>query len=284
MSKKQSQKSSGSKGRDQAQSGGKSAGRAKRERKPGELSRPQKAVIIVFIVIFALSTLAGALATVFQSSNQSVEYDVDYVDSQYEPVVDELESKVEADPSDTDSLLSLAQSCQSWGQMVEMLAQNDDERAHGTELLERARGYYDQCLEQGESPDARTGRAMCSYYLGDTDGALADLQSVTQSSPDYAQAWADLGMLYEVQGSDDEAIAAYEQAVANDPDDEAGAKSYAQGRLDELTGDDAGSDEAGTDDAGSDDAADGTTDAASDGTTDDAAAADSTTDDTGASE
>lgn len=269
MSKKQAAKPSKPKKAGKSAPSGEK--RARRERRPGELSRPQKAVIIVFIVIFACSTLAGALASVFQTTNQTVEYNVDYVDSQYEPVVADLESKVEADPSDTDSLLSLAQNCTSWGQMVGMLAQTDDERAHGTELLQRALGYYDQYLEQNDTPEARTDRALCAYYLGETDDALADLETVTQSSPDYAPAWADLGMLYEAQGSTDQAIAAYEQAVALDPDDEAGAKSYAQGRLDALTGDDASGE---TDDAaGSDDAA-----------MDDAAAADATTNDTGASE
>ena len=38
--------------------------KAQKQRKPGELSRFQKVVIIIFIVIFAGSTLAGALASV----------------------------------------------------------------------------------------------------------------------------------------------------------------------------------------------------------------------------
>lgn len=277
MSKKQTPKPSKSKRADKGKTAQSNEKHARRERRPGELSRPQKVVIVVFIVIFACSTLAGALASVFQSSNQqAVEYNVDYVDSQYESVVADLESKVEADPSDIDSLLSLAQNCASWGQMVGMLAQDDDERAHGTELLQRALGYYDQYLEQNDTPEARTDRALCAYYLGETDDALTDLETVTQTSPDYAPAWADLGMLYEAKGSTDQAIAAYEQAVALDPDDEAGAKSYAQGRLDALTGDDAADetgDDATADDTATDDAAAG-----------DAATGDVTTDDTGASE
>lgn len=273
MSKKQAPKPSKPKskraGKDPA--GEKDAKRAKRERRPGELSRPQKVVIIVFIVIFAFSTLAGAIASVVQSDNQTVEYNVDYVDSQYESTVADLESKVEADPSDTDSLLSLAQNCASWGRMVGMLAQTDDERSHGTELLQRALGYYDQYLELSDTPEARTERALCEYYLGETDQAVADLEAVTQASPDYAPAWADLGMLYESQGSTDQAVAAYEQAVEKDPDDEAGAKSYAEGRLESLRGADAdGSADDGSDAAGTD----GTdaTDTGADGATDDAGA------------
>lgn len=271
MSKKQAPKPSRPKKKGKVTADEKDARRAKRERRPGELSRPQKAVIILFIVVFALSTLAGAIAAVVQSGNRTVEYNVDYVDSQYESTVADLESKVEADPSDADSLLSLAQNCTSWGRMVGMLAQTDDERAHGTELLQRALGYYDQYLELSDTPEARTDRALCEYYLGETDQAVADLEAVTQASPDYAPAWADLGMLYESQGSTDQAVAAYEQAVEKDPDDEAGAKSYAEDRLESLRGDDEdGSADDGSDDAGTDDA--NTTDTGADGATDDTGA------------
>lgn len=275
MSKKQAPKPSKPRGAGKSpQTGDKR--RARRERRPGELSTPQKVVIVIFIAIFALSTLAGALASVIQSS-QTVEYNVDYVDSQYESVVADLESKVQADPSDTDSLLELARDCSSWGSLVTMLAQDDDERAHGTELVQRAIGYYDQYLEQDDTPEARTERAMCSYQLGDTESARADLEAVTESSPDYAPAWADLGMILEGEGATDDAVAAYQKAVELDPDDEAGAKSYAQERLDQLTGTDDSSDEQGesTDDEQGGDAA-----------ADDSAAGEdtATADDTGASE
>lgn len=243
----------------------------KRERKPGELSTFQKAVIIVFVVIFALSTLAGALASVFQSSQQSVEYNVDYVDSQYEGLVSDLEKTLDQTPDDKDALLQVARYCSSWGSTVGMLAQTDEESAHGEELLQRAIGYYDRYLEIESTAEASTERALCEYYLGENDAATADLESVTELWPDYAPAWADLGMLYETAGQTDQATAAYEKAVELDPDDEAGAKSFAEGRLESLQGDDAAGDDAAADDSA---AADG------DAAADDGAAADAATDDT----
>lgn len=239
--------------------GPKGSGAPKRERKPGELSTFQKVVIVVFIVIFALSTLAGALASVFQSSQQqSVEYNVDYVDSQYADLVADLEKTLEETPDDKDALLQVARYCSSWGSTVGMLAQDDEERAHGEELLQRAIGYYDRYLELESTAEASTERALCEYYLGDTDAATSDLEAVTQSWPEYAPAWADLGMLYEVAGRTDEATAAYEKAVELDPDDEAGAKSFAEGRLEAMQeSDDASDDAAASDDnAAADDAAD----------------------------
>ena len=209
----------------------------KKTRKPGELSTFQKVVIVLFIVVFALSTLAGALASVFQSSqNQSIEYNVDYIDSQYTDYVADLESQLEGDPENAETLLATARACSSWGSSVMMLAANDGEASHGTELVERAVGYYDRYLELNDASDARTERAMCEYYLGDTEAATTDLEAVTEDYPEYAPAWYDLGMLYESQDQTEEALAAYQKAVELDPDDEQGVGSNAQSRVDELTG------------------------------------------------
>ena len=216
----------------------------KRTRKQGELSTFQRVVIILFIVVFALSTLAGALASVFQSS-QTVEYNVDYVDSQYSDYVADLESQLEDDPENTETLLATARACSSWGTSVAMLAATDDERSHGTELIERA---------------------MCEYYLGDAETAVADLEAVTTDDPDYAPAWSSLGSLYEAQGQTDQAIAAYQKAVELDPDDEQGVGSSAQSRLDALTGTDE-TDEGEEGDAG--DASADDADASADDTTTD---------------
>lgn len=246
----------------------------KRERRPGELSTFQKAVIVVFIVIFALSTLAGALASVFQS-NQTVEYNVDYVDSQYTDYVADLESQLEEDPENTETLLAAARACSSWGSTVMMLAADDEETAHGEELVQRAIGYYDRYLALDNASDARTERAMCEYYLGDTETATADLEAVTTDDPEYAPAWYDLGLLYEAQDLTDDAVAAYQKAAELDPDDEQGVGSNAQSRVDELTGAaDEGSeaaDETTSEDGNGD--AEASSDGASTDTTDDSSGA-----------
>ena len=233
--------------KDGAQARSSNAKTKKRERRPGELSTFQKVVIVLFIAVFALSTLAGALASVFQSS-QTVEYNVDYVDSQYTDYVADLESQLEEDPENAETLLATARACSSWGTSVMMLAATDDEASHGTELVQRAIGYYDRYLALDNASDARVERAMCEYYLGDAETATADLEAVTADDPEYAPAWYDLGLLYEGQGLTDEARAAYQKAVELDPDDEQGVGTNAQSRIDALTGaeDEASSDDEGT--------------------------------------
>ena len=244
--------------------------KAQKQRKPGELSRFQKVVIIIFIVIFAGSTLAGALASVVQSQNsQNQEPTVETMDESYEGTVADLEAKVAENPDDTDSLLSLAQNCSSWGTSVLMLATTDDEVTHGNELLEKAVGYYDDYLEHEDSSSVRVSRALCLYYQGKTDEAATALKEVTTDYPDYAPGWYSLGALYEGQGKTDEAKAAYEKAVELDPDDEEGVKSSAESRLEALAESDADATN-DTDDASSDDAT----------TADDAATDDADTDDT----
>ena len=232
--------------KDGAQARSSNAKTKKRERRPGELSTFQKVVIVLFIAVFALSTLAGALASVFQSS-QTVEYNVDYVDSQYTDYVADLESQLEEDPENAETLLATARACSSWGTSVMMLAATDDEASHGTELVQRAIGYYDRYLALDNASDARVERAMCEYYLGDAETATADLEAVTTDDPEYAPAWYDLGLLYEGQGLTDEARAAYQTAVELDPDDEQGVGTNAQSRIDALTG---AEDEASSDDEG----------------------------------
>lgn len=258
----------------------------KAARKPGELSRFQKVVVIIFIVVFALSTLAGALASVFQSQqqSQSVEYNVEYFDNMYEDTVADLESTVEQNPDDSASLLTLANDYYTWGSYVSMLATTDDETSHGLDLFGKAVERYDQYLglvgDDTSSDDvnsARVSRAMCLYYQGQTDEALSALEELTQSSEDfsYAPAWADLGLLYEYSGSTDKAIAAYQRAIECDPDDEAGAKSYAEQRLESLQSGDS-DDASDTDDASSSDT--GSADSSSDASSDSASSSDASSD------
>ena len=242
----------------------------KRERKPGELSRFPKGVIVLFIVVFALSTLAGALASVFQgqqtqTADQSQEdVTIESLDEDYQPVISDLEAKVAENAEDTASLLALGRYYFSWGASVAQLAQVDSETSHANELLGKAVEYYDRYLELEDSDAARVDRALCFYYEGDTTTALNDLEEITQSSPDYAPAWANLGMLYEVRGDTDSAKSAYQKAAELDPSDEYGAYSYAQQRISALdeaaesaeedSADDAGeTDDAAQTDAGSDD-------------------------------
>lgn len=234
---------------------------AKKKRKPGELSTFQKTVIIIFVVVFALSTLAGALASVFQSQNSTTQtLTAADIDASYEGTVSDLEAKVKANPEDTESLLALAQNCSSWGTTLSLFSSTDEDAAtRSTELIERAITYYDQYLALEDSADARLGKAQCESSLGDTASAMTELGELTKAYPDYANGWVALGRLYESQGMTDEAAAAYQSAIDADSDGEQGVKDTAQQYLDALQS----ADEESTDD-GSADAEDESSDAGAD--------------------
>jgi tetratricopeptide (TPR) repeat protein len=57
---------------------------------------------------------------------------------------------------------------------------------------------------------------------------------MTEEKPDYPMGWANLGMLYEQQYDKDNAINAYQKAADSDPNDEYGAKTYAEQRIQSI--------------------------------------------------
>ncbi len=213
----------------------------------GALSRTQKVIIIVFVVIFAFSTFAGALASVLQSQESSSSSSstsaqdadvsqVDAIDERYQPIVSDFEAKLADDPADEASLLALGRYYFVWGASVSSAATTDDQTQHANDLLEKSVGYDDRYLAQSNSDSGavRVSRALAQYYEDDSTSAIASLEELTQTLPDYAPAWANLGMLYESQGTFTQAAAAYQKAVECDPDDEYGAKSYGEERLSAL--------------------------------------------------
>ena len=248
--------------------------KAKPQRKPGELSRFQKIVIVLFVVVFALSTLAGALASVFQStqqSDQTIELNTETIDAQYEGEVADLEAKVAENPEDAESLRTLGDDYMQWGTYVSVLASTDEETLHANDLFDKAIETYDKLLALGDDSDVRVNRAMCEYYQGDSTAAIDDLEQLAADDPDYASAWLNMGVIYQAKGDDENAVAAYEKAIELDPNDEQGAKSHAESRLEDLQGTDE-DDEAGddaSDDGTADESGDATDGATTDGESDD---------------
>lgn len=140
----------------------------------------------------------------------------------------------------------------------------DADTSHANELLSTAVKYYDEYLAIKDSDAVRVDKALCAYYQEDGTSALQQLKELTESSPDYGPAWANLGLVYEASGDDDSAKAAYAKAQETDPNDEYGAKTYATQRLASMESSDETSD---SDDSSADDAAtDATDDSASSST------------------
>ena len=244
-----------------------------------------KALIVVFAVLMALSLMLPSLSSIFSSSSSSSSSseqttdadsdtssdsdssETDYVakaDEKYGARVATLEEKYASDPVNLATLLNLGKDYMTWGAYVRYFGSTDADTSHANELLSTAVKYYDEYLAIKDSDAVRVDKALCAYYQEDGTSALQQLKELTESSPDYGPAWANLGLVYEASGDDDSAKAAYAKAQETDPNDEYGAKTYATQRLASMESSDETSD---SDDSSADDAAtDATDDSASSST------------------
>ena len=224
------------------------------------LSTPAKVVIIIFAVLMVVSLMMPTLSTAFSNNQQAEQQSsqdssadsssdsssdssdesstdsssatgVAAVDAKYQDTVAELESKLSSDNTNLATLLNLGRNYMRWGASVISVSSSDDDTTHGNELLEKAIGYYQQYLDLKDSDAVRVDIALCKLYEGNTSEAQSDLETLTQNSPTYAPAWANLGMVQEYSSDKDAAKASYQSSIDNDPNDEYGAKSYATQRL-----------------------------------------------------
>ena len=246
-----------------------SKGRAtveKEEPSKAEIAKARKQKIIavavgVFAVIMALSMTLPSLTYIFGNNDQSQEQaaaeaeqkeaeaaeesedgadenseettatGMDAIDANYKAVIDPLEAKLKENDQDLATLLNLGNDYMSWASDASSYATDDAGVEHVNDLYKKAMDYFDRYLELNDSVVVKASRAMCQLYSGDTDGALEALQALTKEAPDYGPAWANIGLIHEYKGEQDEAKEAYQKAIEADPDDEYGAKSYANRRL-----------------------------------------------------
>lgn len=157
-------------------------------------------------------------------------------DSHYQPLVDELKANLEANPSDLASILNLGNYYMDWALEASSSAYTDEETLYVYSLYDEAVAYFDRYLEINDSKDVRSRRALCMYYAGDTQEAIAALEEFTAEVTDYAPSWLYLGVMYEATGRGDDALAAYLKATETDPDDLYGMRSYATERIAALSG------------------------------------------------
>ena len=251
--------------------GPRGASRAHGEVKPSQMKTSTKVIVIVFAVIMAASMMLPSFVSIFANQAQvtddsSADADASTSDSgstdasssadadagagessdasldgvpenlrstagKYATTVSSLEAKLSSDPNNLAALLNLAQDYMSWGYASLRSSTTDEETSYSTGLLQKAVGYYDRYLALNDSSAAKVDRALCEFYAGSADAARADLEKVTAEDAGYGPAWANLGMLYEYAGDTDKASEAYQKAVDADPDDEYGAKTFANQRL-----------------------------------------------------
>lgn len=159
---------------------------------------------------------------------------MDSLDETYQPKVEALEAKLEENAEDKATLINLANTYLKWADTGRNYASSDADTEHVNELLTKAEGYYDSYLALDNASAARVSRALCQYYLGETDAAIKALKAVAADDESYAPAWTNLGMIYEDTGDTDAAKEAYNKAIEADPNDTYGLQSYASSQLSSI--------------------------------------------------
>lgn len=146
------------------------------------------------------------------------------------------DSDVDAGDSVTDDPLTLANNFFDMGMSAMNSVQSEEDRQKAQDVFKQAIAHYDEYLEDNASPAAEVDRAICVFYAGDHEQAIADLEAFVERDATFAPAWANLGMFYESHGDAEKAEKAYRRAVdAAAEDDTYGVGDYARERLEALS-------------------------------------------------
>lgn len=259
-----------------------------------------KIVIIIFAVILVLSLclpfFSSCSATPSTTQDDSAQSDssseastVAEIQAQYASLIESLEGKLADDPDNLTHLASLGNNYMDEGVDMKSASDAADNEETIAEVFSKAVGYYDDYLEAAAAGDAdadsvsavTVDRAVCLFYSGEEDQAIADLSSFLEATDDYVMGWYNLGAFYSQQGDNDQAKEAFNKVIELDPDNESGIVSYAQLQLaiieaseeaaEEETDDADGAEEESADEGAADTQTDGADDA--DATADDGDAA-----------
>lgn len=209
-----------------------------------------KIVIIIFAVILVLSLclpfFSSCSATPSTTQDDSAQSDssseastVAEIQAQYASLIESLEGKLADDPDNLTHLASLGNNYMDEGVDMKSASDAADNEETIAEVFSKAVGYYDDYLEAAAAGDAdadsvsavTVDRAVCLFYSGEEDQAIADLSSFLEATDDYVMGWYNLGAFYSQQGDNDQAKEAFNKVIELDPDNESGIVSYAQLQL-----------------------------------------------------
>ncbi|MEE0027178.1 MAG: hypothetical protein U0J70_06295 [Atopobiaceae bacterium] len=141
--------------------------------------------------------------------------------------VKKFEDRLDKDPNNLAALLNLGQIYMNWGYSAQYSSTTDEERDYSKGLLNKSVEYFDRYLAIEDSDAVKVQRLSSLYYLGETQESLDAMKKITEENPDYPLAWAHLGLFYEWQYDQANALDAYKKAAETDPKDEYGVKSFA---------------------------------------------------------
>ena len=132
--------------------------------------------------------------------------------------------------------LTLANNFFDMGMSAMNGAKSEEDQQKAQDVFKQAIVHYDEYLANNASPAAEVDRAICVFYAGEHEQAIADLEAFVARDATFAPAWANLGMFYESHGDAGKAEKAYRKAVDTAAEDDTyGVGDYARERLEALS-------------------------------------------------
>lgn len=216
-----------------------------------------EAGVVVFGVLMALGMMLPSLAPIFShqaqqqsqkdaqdkaksaqehdgntdksTSGESQDTSTDVKD-EFSVLIDKYEARLKKDDHDLAALLNLGNAYYSRGQLAFNKAKTTQDKQAAASSFAKAQSYFDSYLTLKDSKAVRVSKAMCTFYQGDAASALKQIQTVLDQG-DYAPAWANLGIIYELQGNKSEAKSSFQKAKDADPHNDYGIATLASTHL-----------------------------------------------------
>lgn len=216
-----------------------------------------EAGVVVFGVLMALGMMLPSLAPIFShqaqqqsqqdaqdKANSAQEHDGNTdkstsgesqdastdVKDEFSVLIDKYEARLKKDDHDLAALLNLGNAYYSRGQLAFNKAKTTQDKQAVASSFVKAQSYFDSYLALKDSKAVRVSKAMCTFYQGDAASALKQIQSVLDQG-DYAPAWANLGIIYELQGNKSEAKSSFQKAKDADSHNDYGIATLASTHL-----------------------------------------------------
>lgn len=202
--------------------------------------------VIVMAVIVVVSILLPSFATFVSGNKSQTATSFSSAQEIYKPKVDELQTKFDQDPTNAEAALNLANEEYLYGSNAINYASTDDEKSEADAIMRKAVDDFTTYLNLAGSlttfdeKNAVVTRALCNLYLGDDTLAIQQLKDLLKET-NFAPAWQGLGMIYESQGNNNQAIEAYQNAIAAPQESNQNVTSYCESRLKVLKAENANS-------------------------------------------
>lgn len=192
-------------------------------------------IAAVMVLAFTLPLISptlfsGGTATNTAATEQS-QYDT--VAAQYTGSIDAFQAQLESDPTSFTVLVNLGNTYSNWGQ--ELFKTQNGVQPASQPVWTASATYYGQALAvQPGDPAVTTDYAISLFYSGQTNNAIAAVESVMAENPDFAPAFFNAGIFYSNAGRPAEAASAMGTFLVLDPQGTSGDLATAQSVIDEA--------------------------------------------------